>query len=136
VGTRYKVVFDVSKTAAGVSTPIIQVRFGTNGNISDASLLSFTFNPQTAAIDIGRWELNVTFRTIGGGTSAVIQGVAGVYHSLSTTGLQNVPTKVVITTSGGFNSNPPNSIIGVSVNGGTLAVWTVSLVQAQLENLT
>jgi hypothetical protein len=136
VGTRYNLVFDVSKTNAGVNAPIIQVRFGTNGNTSDTSLLTFTFNPQTADSDIGRWELNVTFRSVGGTTSAVLQGIAGVYHSLETTGLQNMPTKVVIAQSSGFDSTVSNSIIGVSVDAGMFANWTVSLVQARLENIT
>lgn len=135
VGTRYHLIFNVSKTAAGTATPIITVRFGTLGTIVDTARLTFTFLAGTAAADIGTFEIFVTFRTVGSGTSAVIQGTGRVQHSLSTTGLQNLPSKVLTVTSAGFDSTVASSIIGVSVNGGTLASWTVQQVQAELQNL-
>lgn len=134
-GSRYHLVFNVSKTAAGTATPIITVRFGTNGSTADTARLTFTFLAGTAVADIGTFELFVTFRTVGSGSSAVMQGTARAQHSLSTTGLQNLPSKVLMVTSGGFDSTIANSIIGVSVNGGTSAAWTVQQVQATLENL-
>lgn len=135
VGTRYHLIFNVSKTAAGVVAPIINVRFGTNGSTADTARLTFTFLAQTAAIDVGTFEIFVTFRTVGSGTSAVMQGVGRVQHSLSTTGLQNLPSKVLTVTSAGFDSTVASSIIGVSVTPGTSAAWTVQQVQAELQNL-
>jgi len=38
-------------------------------------------------------------------------------------------------TSAGFNSTLANAVLGVSLNAGAAAAWTVSLVQARLENL-
>jgi hypothetical protein len=38
-------------------------------------------------------------------------------------------------TSASFNTSLAGAVIGVSVNGGSFAAWTVSLVQASLENL-
>jgi hypothetical protein len=134
IGTRYHLIFNVSKTAAGTATPIIYIRFGTNGSTADTARLTFTFLAGTAAADIGAFEVFVTFRTVGSGTSAVMQGMAQVQHSLSTTGLQNLPNKVLQVTSAGFDSTVANSIIGASVNGGTSASWTVQLVRAELEN--
>jgi hypothetical protein len=135
VGTRYHLIFDVSKTAAGTATPIIYVRFGTNGSTGDTARLTFTFLAGTAAADIGTFELWVTFRTVGSGTSTVMQGTAQCRHRLSITGLQNLVCTTLQVTSAGFDSTVANSIIGVSVNGGTSAVWTVQLVQAELELL-
>jgi predicted ester cyclase len=40
-----------------------------------------------------------------------------------------------VATSGGFESTVSNSIIGISVNGGASAAWTVQIVQAELINL-
>ena len=135
IGTRYHLVFDVSKTAAGTATPIITVRFGTAGSTADTARLTFTFLAQTAVADIGTFEVWVTFRTVGSGTTAVIQGSAQVRHRLQITGLQNLVSTTLQVTSGGFDSTVANSIIGVSVNGGTSAAWTVQLVQAELTNL-
>jgi len=135
IGTRYHLIFDVSKSAAGVATPTIIVRFGTAGAIGDTARLTFTFLAQTGVADIGTFEIWVTFRTVGSGTSAVIEGCAQCRHRLQITGLQNLVCTTLQVTSGGFDSTVANSKIGVSVNGGTSAVWTLQLVQAELENL-
>lgn len=134
VGMRYHVIFDVTKTAAGVATPVLVLRFGTLGTTGDAAICTFTFNAQTAAADNGIFEVFATFRAVGAGTSAVVQGMAMLRHNLAVTGLGSVnPTgwQQVLVTSGGFNSIPANSIIGVSVNGGASAAWTTTLVQAE-----
>lgn len=134
VGSRYRLRFDVSKTAAGTATPTIIVRYGTAGAIGDAAQLTFTFLAGTAAADIGTFDVYVTFRVVG--ASAVMQGQAQCTHRLSTTGLQNQPGTTLQVTSGTFNSSVANSIIGVSVNGGASSAWTVQMVQAELMNLT
>jgi hypothetical protein len=64
-----------------------------------------------------------------------VQTVASLTHTLASTGLSNSPGPVRRATSAGFNSAVANAVLGVSVNGGSLAAWTVSLVQANLENL-
>jgi len=135
IGSRYHLIFDVSKTAAGTATPIITIRFGTNGTTADTARLTFTFLAQTAAADIGTFEVWVTFRTVGSGTSAVMQGTAQVRHRLQITGLQNLVSTTLQVTSGGFDSTVANSIIGASVNAGASAAWTVQLVQAELLNI-
>jgi hypothetical protein len=134
-GSRYKLIFDVSKTAAGTATPIITIRIGTNGTTADTTILTFTFLAQTAVADIGTFEFWITFRSVGSGTSAVIQGTGQVRHRLSTTGLQNLPSPTLQVTSAGFDSTVSNLIIGASVNGGASAAWTVQMVQAELNNL-
>lgn len=133
--TVYHCVFNVTKTAAGTATPIINIRFGTNGTTADTSLGTLTFSAQTAAIDEGMFQVWVTFRTVGGGTSAVIQSLGRLTHRLSITGFGTGVSEPEIATSGGFDSTVANSIIGLSINGGTSAAWTVSLVQAELINL-
>ncbi len=135
VGTRYHLVFQASKTAAGTATPTLTIRFGTAGAIGDTSRCAMTWTAQTAATDTGIFEVWATFRTIGSGTSAVIQCVGRRTHGASVTGFGNLVSQVVATTGGGFDSTVANSIIGTSVNGGTSASWTVTLVQAELENL-
>ena len=134
-GTRYHLIFNVSKTAAGTATPTLNVRFGTNGTTADTARCAITFTAQTAATDTGTFEVWTTFRTVGSGTSAVLQCVGQRRHQLTTTGLGNNIAQTVTVTSGGFDSTVANSIIGVSVNGGTSAAWTVQLVQAELTNL-
>lgn len=135
VGMRYHALFDVTKTAAGVATPILVLRFGTLGTTGDPAICTFTFNAQTAVVDNGLFEVFATFRTVGAGSAAVVQGIGLLRHNLAVTGLGSVnPTgwQQLIVTSAGFNSTPANSIVGLSVNGGASAAWTTTLVQAEI----
>ena len=133
IGTRYHLVFNATKTAAGTATPILIVRFGTNGSTADTARLTFTFTAQTGVTDTGTFEIWITFRAVG--AAAVMQGVAQRRHGASITGFGTLVAQSLAVTSGTFDSAVANSILGVSVNGGASAAWTVQLVQAELQNL-
>lgn len=130
----YRVRFDVVKTGAGTAAPVITVRLGTAGTIADTSRNVLTFAAQTAVIDEGQFEIEVPFRTVGSGTTAVTQATGTLQHRLSITGLSVDVSGMKKSTSAGFDSTTP-TFIGISVNGGTSASWTVSSVRAQLTNL-
>lgn len=135
VGTKYKLRFDVTKTAAGTATPIITVRLGTAGTTADTARNTLTFNAGTAAVDAGVFELFVVFRAIGSGTSAITQARCALTKgATATTGIVNLVGQAVVNTSGGFDSTVASLGIGVSVNGGTSASWTVQCVDAELVN--
>lgn len=137
VGTAYKLEFDVTKTGAGAAAAILNVRIGTNASVADTSILTFTFTTQTGVIDNGTFKILAVFRTVGSGTSAVVQGKATLNHKLAATGLTSTPAgfEELYVTSSGFNSTTTGVTIGTSVNGNTSAVWTITLVRAELVNL-
>lgn len=126
VGTQYRCRFSVSKTGAGTATPILQLRSGTAGTTADTSRCSFTFSAGSAATDVGWFEVYGFFRTVGSGTNAVLQGTCNL-TSQATTGFSTL-LKSVQTTSSGFDSTTAGLGLGVSVNGGTSASWTVQQV--------
>ena len=131
---QYRCKFDMTKTAAGIATPIITLRMGTLGTTGDAAIQTITFGAGTALADTGVFEVLVTFRTIGSGTSAVTQAVAKVDHHLGLTGLTStgaVGTGIILGTSAGFNSTTQTTI-GLSFNGGASFSGTCTLVQAEL----
>lgn len=131
VGTTYRLIFDVTKTNAGTATPIITIRVGTAGTTADTSRVVFTFGAGTTAVDTGIFEAIVTFRTVGGSTTAVLQGICRLTSNLTTTGLSNA-VKARATTSSGFDSTVSSLKIGASYNGGTSAAHTIQLVRAEL----
>lgn len=135
IGTIYKCTIKASKTAAGIATPIFNIRFGTNGTTSDASLGSFTFPLQTATIDNGLFQIYATFDSVGGGTSASLRCTVQLFHDNVATGFSTSVSPTLFTASSGFNSTVLNSIIGVSVNGGASASWTIEHVMASIDNL-
>ena len=135
--SQYRLTFDMVKTAAGTATPAIVIRMGTLGTTGDAAILTFTFGAGTAAADTGIFDVVVTFRTVGSGTSAVIQGVACCSHALATTGLVSTGASgagIIVGTSSGFNSTT-QTIIGASFNGGASFSGTCTLVQSELKGL-
>lgn len=131
-GTRYSLTFDAAKTAAGVAPAVLTLRLGKGGAISDAALASFSFPAQTALADDGRFTLEATFRSVGG--TAVLHGVGALCHGLATGGLAGASAPVRRATSVPFNSALAGAMLGVSLKAGAAAAWTVSLVQARLEN--
>jgi len=132
----YRLKFDIHKTSvAGTASVVVNVRLGTAGTTSDTSRAVVTFGPQTAVADEGAIDLNIVFRTVGSGTSAVIQVLGMLDHRQTTTGLTNVNTSIQKVTSSGFDSTVANLKIGCSVNIGTSTVADIRLVQAELFNL-
>lgn len=122
-----------SKTAAGVATPIYVVRIGTGKATTDTAILTLTGPAQTGVIDIGTLNLLVTVRSIGSGSAAVLQGTAWWDHrgtiasSTIGTGFANDGTGHVEATSSGFDSTAmAGKYVGLSINGGASAAWTLT----------
>jgi hypothetical protein len=124
----------VTKTAAGTAAPLFSVRFGTTSTTADAIILNFTGNAQTAIADTGEVTIQCTFRTVGSGTSAVLVGHYKLVHVLPTTGL-STGNGGVFTTSAGFNSTTASSFLGLTLNTGASAAWTVNQVNVKIENI-
>jgi hypothetical protein len=139
IATQYRLLFSVAKTAAGVAAPVITIRMGTSGvgAIGDASVLAITMPIQTAAVDEGVFTLEAGFRSVGSGTSAVMSGVCWLVHegiANASTGLANQANPVVTAVGSGFDSTT-RVVIGASLNAGSLAAWTIVVVQAALTNM-
>jgi hypothetical protein len=131
---QYRCVFDMTKSA-GTGAIVISVRVGTLGTTGDPAILTFTFGAGTAIADTGTFEIIATWRTVGSGTSAVMQGVCRAQkNAATTTGLwNNAGTDLVIVaaTSSGFASNTATNV-GISFNGSTAFAGTSTLCQATL----
>jgi hypothetical protein len=129
---QYRCLFDVTKTA-GTGAIVLSVRVGTAGGTGDPAVLTFTFGAGTSVADTGIFEVIVTWRTVGSGTSAVVQGICRATHNLATTGLFNnaADWSIVAATSSGFNSSTATNM-GVSFNGSTAFAGTITVVQATL----
>lgn len=137
VGTQYICRFDMTKTGAGTATFVITLRMGTLGTTGDASITTMTFAAGTAAIDSGVCTVVADFRSVGSGTSAVIQARAEWPHHLAATGLHSTGASgygVILATSAGFNSTT-QTIIGLSINGGASFSGTNTMVDAQAFNI-
>lgn len=134
-GTKYRCKFNVVKTAAGTGAPVISVRVGTAASTADTARATLTFAAQTAVIDEGEFEVECVFRQAG--ATAIIQALGSLIHRLSTTGLNVTGLFTsVLNTGASFDVTGASLKIGLSVNAPNPSSWTVSLVSAELVNLT
>jgi hypothetical protein len=129
VGTCFTWWFAMSKTGAGVATPIWSVRVGTAGTTADTARLTFTGVAQTGVIDNGCAMIQVVVRSTG--AAGVAEGFYRLDHILAATGLANIQTDVKQITSGAYDTTVQASIYGVSVNSGALGVWTMQHASVQ-----
>lgn len=132
-GTLFTCEISASKTAASTATPSVYLRYGTGAATTDTAIATHTFSAQTAATDQGKFRLVVLFRSVGSGTSAVVQSHCELI-SQPTTGFSSL-LKGIWVTSSGFDSTTANTYLGVSINGGASAAWTVYQVISKLENI-
>lgn len=134
-GTKYTCKFNVVKTGAGTGAPVISVRVGTAASTADTARATLTFAAQTGVIDEGEFVVECVFRAAG--ASAVIQAMGSLWHRLVTTGLNVTATYTsVLNTGGSFDVTGASQKIGLSVNAPNPSSWTISLVSAELVNLT
>lgn len=138
VGMRYHVKFDVTKTAAGVAAAQLRLRLGLAGAVTDAAIDSggFIFNAQTAVVDSGIFELDYIVRTIGAGALGTGSATVTLRHNLAATGLGSVNPAgwqmFQVIPAATFDTTIANQILGMSVNGGAAAAWTINNVFAEL----
>lgn len=135
--TQFMWIISASKTAAGIAQPVYTIRTGAGRATTDTLRLALTGPAQTAIADIGTLYVMVTVRNVG--ASGVIAGSAWWSHrgtaantTTSGTGFANDSTGHVEGSSATFdNSALGGQYIGLSINGGGSAAWTVT--QCQVE---
>jgi hypothetical protein len=132
VGTLLRWKVQVSKTAAGTAAPVFQIRFGTAGAIGDTSRISITMAAQTAAVDVGVFEVSLFVTTAG--ASGIAQAYVLLNHGLAATGLQ-VGSGGHRAASGAFDMTVASLKAGLSVNTGASSAWTVNLSAYECFNL-
>lgn len=118
-----------SKTAAGTVAAAFNIRVGTAGTVADTARVTHTLAAATAAADAGCFEIDAVFRAVG--ASATIQSSLKLYHQ-----------SAGFTTAGNIFSNVTSSAfalgtadyIGISLNAGTAAAWTIQQVVTDLGN--
>ncbi len=126
-----------SKTGAGTATPAYAIRIGAARTTADTARLTLTGPAQTAVADIGTLNIMLTVRTVA--ASGVIQGTAWWDHrgtAANTTtqgvGFANDGTGHVEGASAGFdNSALGGFYVGLSIDGGASAAWTLTQVVAE-----
>lgn len=128
----FRWIISASKTAAGIVAPAWSIRIGAAKSTADTQRLLLTGPAQTAAADVAVFALYLLTRSVG--AAGVIQGTISCNHNGAAAGFTNNDGGVVEGTSAGFD-NQGSAIaglfMGLSVNGGASAAWTVTQVRAE-----
>jgi hypothetical protein len=134
VGTCFRWVFDMTKTAAGIAASTIDIAVGTAGTTADTARVSFTKPSGTAAIDTARCTVEAIVRGPLTG-SGVMAGVFTMTHNLASTGHATIPCVNVTTVSAGFDVTVSNLIVGLCITTGAADAITIQCVTAEAWNL-
>jgi hypothetical protein len=131
-------IISASKTAAGVATPNYIIRIGAAGAIGDTARLTLVGPAQTAIADIGLLIITAIVRNKA--VAGVIQGSAAWSHQGTTasstigTGFANNGNGEVEGTSAGFdNTALGGQFIGLSINAGAAAAWTITQTRTEAQ---
>lgn len=124
-GQVYRWYITLSKTAAGTAQAVFTFRLGAAQTTADTSLLALTqVLAQTAAVSSGVLVCSVHVRTAG--ATGVVAGAAGVAASAGFgSGQDGVSGSVNLASAAG-------QFLGLSMNGGASAAWTITGVTAEL----
>lgn len=123
----------LTKTAAGTAAPVFNVRFGTAGTTADTARWTFTSSAQTAAVDAGVIDIEVVVRSVS--ATGTVATSCMFIHNQAATGFINRATTADNTVSATFDNTSASLIVGVSLNPGASAAWTVTAVTAEASNL-
>jgi hypothetical protein len=128
-GMLFRWLITASKTAASTATPVYTVRIGTGQATSDTSRLALTAGAaQTAAADNGLLIVTVQVRNVG--ASGVIAG--GAFWAKTQAGTAGFGGSIDGASSTFDNSALAGNYVGLSINGGTSAAWTLTSCHAEL----
>lgn len=134
IGTCFRWVFDMTKTAAGTAASTFDICFGTAGTTADTARVSFTKPAGTAVVDTGRVVIEAICR---GPLSAsgVVAGTFQLTHNLAATGHAVIPCVNVTTISSAFDVTTASLIAGLCITSGASDAITIQCVQAEAWNL-
>ena len=127
-GQLYRWIITAAKTAAGTAAPVYTIRVGPNQTTADTLRLALTAVAQTAAIDNGTLIVTVQVRNVG--AAGVIAGAASWAKTL--VGSQGLGGSIDGVGAAFDNSALAGNYVGLSINGGASAAWTLTSVHAEL----
>lgn len=134
IGTSFRWMFDMTKTAAGVAASTFDIAIGTLGTTGDTARVSFAKPAGTAVIDNARVLIEAIVR---GPLSAsgIVVGHFQLTHNLAATGHALIPSVNVTTISGAFDVTVANLKVGLCITSGAADAITIQQVVTEAWNL-
>ena len=125
VGQVYRWYIGVTKTAAGTATPIWTFRSGSAQTTADATILTITGTAQVATASGTLIIVTVLVRAVGSGTTGIVVGSIN-------TGAASFGIGGNAVSAGYANNAEGGKYMGLAVNTGASAAWTVNSVHGEI----
>lgn len=119
-----------SKTAAGVAAAAYVIRLGVAQSIADAAILTLNAAVQTAVVDNGALLIRAVLRN--SGVAAILAAVAA--WSKTQAGTAGFGGSIDGVSAGFDSTGKAGQYVGLSINGGAAAAWTLTSVEAEMTN--
>lgn len=134
IGTYFRWMFDITKTAAGTASSAYHVRIGTNNTTSDTAILTFTKPAGTGVADTGIIIITAIVR---GPLSAscIMTGNFQLTHNLSSTGHATIPCVGINVVSSSFDATVANLFVSLSATTGASDAITIQCLTAEAYSL-
>jgi len=133
VGTRFRWVVSITKTAAGTATTAIDIAVGTAGTTADTARVTFTGPTETAAADTATIVIDATTRVVS--ASGIIAAAYQLNNSAAATPTAGYKSNALYVASAAFANNTNNLFVGLCITAGTADVTTVNFVNAMAWNV-
>jgi hypothetical protein len=127
-GMLFRWIITGSKTAASTAAPVYTIRSGSNQSTADTSRLALTTAAQTAVADNGTLFITAQVRNVS--ASGVIAGAAS--WAKTQTGSIGFGGSIDGVSASFDNSAMAGLYVGLSINGGASAAWTLTSCHAEL----
>ena len=122
VGSRFKFTMGLTKTGAGTNTWKADVKFGTAGTTSDATIATFTSGTNTGIADQALLTITVNVLTTGSSATANCLAFYSNSYGTATTGLGSLGATPGTTAT--FNSGATTPYFHIDITPGSSAVMT------------
>lgn len=133
VGTTFRWVLIISKTAAGTVSASFETRFGTGGSTADTLRHTFATGTQTGVADTARICIDLTARGPIG-ASCVVEAAFSLEHNFAATGWA-ATANVVLRATATFDVTTAGIIAGLACTTGALHAYTVNQIAGQVLNI-
>jgi len=133
VGSRFRWVVSITKTAAGVANTNIDIAVGTAGTTADTARVTFTGATETAIADTATIVIDATVRVVS--ASGIIAGAYQVNNTATAGAAAGYKANAAYVVSAAFANNTNNLFIGLCITAGTADVTTVNFVNAMGWNI-
>jgi len=133
VGTRFRWVVSITKTAAGTGNTAIDVAVGTAGTTADTARITFTGPAETAAADTATIVIDATTRVVS--ASGIIAAAYQLNNTAAATPTGGYKSNALYAASAAFANNTNNLFVGLCITAGAADVTTVNFVNAMAWNV-